>query len=530
MSHNFPSRRAVVMGFGGVVATSQPLAAQAGLRMLLQGGNAADAAIAAAATLNVVEPMSTGLGGDAFALVYWAKEGKVYALNASGRAPYSATLEAFQRRGLKEVPLRGILPVTVPGAAAGWADLLARFGKLGLDRALGPAIEYAEHGFPVSEGIARSWKSSEDLLRQDDEAARVYLPGGRAPRAGERFVSPDLARSLRALAENGPDAFYKGPIAEAIVATSRRYGGLLDLQDLAEHTSTWVEPIYSDYRGYRVYECPPNGHGIAALIALNILSGYDLAALKFGSADELHLKMEAVKLAMTDARRYVADPEMAPVPVQGLLSPTYASERRALIHMEWAIAEPRAGLPPAGQDTVYLCAADSEGNAVSFINSLYYGFGSGIVAEGTGICLQNRGNLFSLDPTHPNCIAPRKRPYHTIIPCMVTKEGKLAICFGVMGGFMQPQGHVQVLSNMVDHGMNPQQALDAPRFYFQQGNEFLIEPFFPKGVYEALRDRGHVLAFGEGVFGGGQVILVHPESGALMAGSEPRNDGCAVAF
>ena len=530
MSYKFPSRRSVVMGFGGVVATSQPLAAQAGLRLLLQGGNAADAAIAAAATLNVVEPMSTGLGGDAFALVYWAKEGRIYALNASGRAPYAATLEAFRRRGLTEMPVRGILSVTVPGAPAGWADLLARFGKLGLDRALAPAIEYAERGFPVSEGIARSWKGSEDLLRQDSEAARVYLPGGRAPRAGERFVSPDLARSLRAIAENGPEAFYKGSIAEAIVATSQKYGGLLTLQDLAEHSSTWVEPIYTDYRGYRVYECPPNGHGIAALIALNILSGYDLAALEFGSADDLHLKMEAIKLAMTDARRYVADPEMAYVPVQGLLSATYASERRALICMEQAIAAPEAGLPPMGHDTVYLCTADAEGNAVSFINSLYMGFGSGIVAEGTGICLQNRGNLFSLDPTHPNCIAPRKRPYHTIIPCMVTKEGKLAICFGVMGGFMQPQGHVQVLSNIVDHGMNPQQALDAPRFYFQHGNEFLIEPFFPKGVYEILKSRGHALAFGEGVFGGGQVIMVHPESGALMAGSEPRNDGCAVAF
>jgi len=531
MSYNFPSRRPVVMGFGGAVATSQPLAAQAGLRLLLQGGNAADAAIAAAATLNVVEPMSTGLGGDAFALVYWAKEGKVYALNASGRAPYAATLEAFQRRGLAEVPLHGILPVTVPGTAAGWADLLARFGKLGLDRALQPAIEYAEHGFPVSEGIAHSWQDSEDLLRQNAEATRVFLPGGHTPRAGQRFTSPDLARSLRALAENGPDAIYKGPIAQAIVATSEKHGGLLTLRDLAEHASTWVEPIYTDYRGYRVYECPPNGHGIAALIALNILSGYDVAALPFGSADALHLKMEAMKLAMIDAGRYVADPEMAYVPVQGLLSRSYANERRALISLERAIAAPQAGLPPTGGDTVYLCAADSEGNAVSFINSLYYGFGSGIVAEGTGIALHNRGNLFSLDPAHPNCIAPHKRPYHTIIPCMVTKGGKLAICFGVMGGFMQPQGHMQVLSNMVDYGMTPQEALDAPRFRFVQGNEFFIEPSFPLNPYAALTARGHVLYVdAEGGFGGGQVIRVDPESGALMAGSEPRNDGCAVAF
>jgi gamma-glutamyltranspeptidase/glutathione hydrolase len=519
------------MGFGGVVATSQPLAAQAGLRILLQGGNAADAAVATAATLNVVEPMSTGMGGDAFVLIYWAQDRKVYALNASGRAPYAATLETFQRLGLKEMPVRGMLPVTVPGAPAGWADLVARFGRLGLDRVLQPAIDYAERGFPVSEGISRSWQGSEGLLRENAEASRVYLPGGQAPCAGQRFTSLDLARSLQALAECGPDAFYKGPIARAIVATSQHHGGLFTLQDLADHTSTWVEPIQTAYRGYQVYECPPNGHGIAALIALNVLGGYDIGALKFGSADNLHLKMEAMKLAMTDAGRYVADPEMADVPVQELLSSAYADERRALIKMDQAITAPKAGLPPTGHDTVYLCAADGEGNAVSFINSLYMGFGSGIVAEGTGIALQNRGNLFSLDPDHPNCIAPHKRPYHTIIPCMVTKEGKLAICFGVMGGFMQPQGHLQVLSNIVDHGMNPQQALDAPRFYFQHDNEFLTETFYPKETYDALRSRGHVLAFGEGgVFGGGQVIMVDPESGALMAGSEPRNDGCAVAY
>jgi len=527
----YPSRRSVVMGFGGAVAASQPLAAQAGLRMLLQGGNAADAAIAVAAALNVVEPMSTGLGGDAFALIYWAKERKVYALNASGRAPYAASLEEMRRRGLQEMPSRGMLPVTVPGAAAGWADLLGRFGRLGLDRVLQPAIAYAEQGFPLSQNIARAWQGSEALLRRTSEAAKVYLPGGRAPRPGERFASPDLARSLRLLAEKGTDAFYRGPIAKAIVATSRELGGLLADEDLADHSSTWVEPISVDYRGYRVYECPPNGHGIAALIALRILNGYDLPAMAFDAVEALHLKMEAVKLGMTDAARYVADPEAVPVPVSGLLSAQYAAERRSLIRPDRAIAMPQPGLPPMGQDTVYLCAADGEGNAVSFINSLYEGFGSGIVAEGTGIVLQNRGNLFSLDPEHPNCIAPHKRPYHTIIPCMVTHDGALSVCFGVMGGFMQPQGHVQVLSNLVDHGMDPQQALDAPRFRFDRGHEFGIESHLPRAVYAALRSRGHSLHIGgSGNFGGGQVIQVHPESGALMAGSDPRKDGCAVAF
>jgi len=519
------------MGFSGAVATSQPLAAVAGLRMLLKGGNAADAAVAAAATLNVVEPMSTGMGGDAFALVYWRAERRVYALNASGRAPYAATLEEFRRRGLTQMPERDILPVTVPGAVAGWADLSARFGRLGLDQVLGPAIEYAERGFPVSEIIARDWASMERLSDRFPEAARVYLPGGRTPHPGQRFLSPDLAHSLRRVAEDGPEAFYTGPIARAIVETSERHGGLLSLEDLADHASTWVEPIHTDYRGHRVYECPPNGQGIAALIALNILAGYDLAALGLDSAEGLHLKMEAVKLGMTDAGRYVADPELADVPVRGLLSPAYAAQGRARISMDRAISAPEPGRPPTNPDTVYLCASDAEGNAVSFINSLYMGFGSGVMVPGTGIVLQNRGNLFALDPEHPNCIAPHKRPYHTIIPCMVTRDGDLAICFGVMGGFMQPQGHVQVLSNVLDHGLDAQQALDAPRFCFQGGNEFGVQSSFSDEVCRVLREWGHRLTVTEGVgYGGAQLIMVDPESGALLCGSDPYKDGCAVAL
>lgn len=530
MRQTSAARRSVVAGFNGAVATSQPLAAQAGLRMLMDGGNAVDAALAAAATLNVVEPMSTGLGGDAFALVYWAKERRVYALNASGRAPYAATAEAYAARGLDAMPERGILAVTVPGAPAGWADLAARFGRLGLDTALAPAIAYAEEGHAVAEYIGELWDRAAPRLQGHPETARVYLPGGRAPRPGQRFVNPDLARSLRALAEEGPEAFYRGEIAQAIAATSQELGGLLTLHDLADHTSTWVEPIWTDYRGYRVWECPPNSQGIAALLALNILQGYDLGELGFDSADALHLKMEATKLAMTDAARYVADPALAEVPVAGLLSQEYARQRRSEIELARAIQVPQPGEPPRRSDTVYLAAVDGEGNACSFINSLYMGFGSRITVPGTGIVLQNRGALFSLDPAHPNCIAPHKRPYHTIIPALATRDDALAICFGVMGGFVQPQGHVQVLCNIVDHGMGPQAALDAPRFVHQGGNVFHLEPYFADEVYADLRARGHQIPDVEGYFGGGQVILVDPESGALLAGAEPRNDGAAVAF
>jgi gamma-glutamyltranspeptidase/glutathione hydrolase len=523
-------RRSVVMGCGGVVATSQPLAARAGLQMLLDGGTAADAVVAAAAALNVVEPMSTGLGGDAFALVYRAADRTVYALNASGRAPRAATLEHYLSLGHRRMPRQGILAVTVPGTAAGWADLLGRFGRFGLDRVLAPAIHYAEAGFPVTEVIAGQWRDGEDYLRQDEEARRVYLPDGRAPRPGERFACPDLAASLRRVAEEGPDAFYRGEIARAIVATSRALGGLLAEEDLAGHTSTWVEPIHTTYRGLRVHECPPNGQGITALMALNILSGYDLGALDFASPEAFHLKMEAIKLAMTDAARYVADPALAQVPVAGLLDPAYAAERRALISPDRAIAAPAPGLPRGG-DTVYITAADAEGNAVSFINSISASFGSGVVARGTGILLQNRGAGFSLDPEHPNCLAPGKRSFHTIIPCLVTEGDRLAICYGVMGGLMQAQGHTQVLTNIVDHGMDPQEALSAPRFRFDAENRFGIESGLSRSTYAALRARGHALTVGHrGQFGGGQVIMVDRESGAYLAGSDPRKDGQAIAY
>jgi gamma-glutamyltranspeptidase/glutathione hydrolase len=519
------------MGFGGAVATSQPLATQAGLHVLLQGGNAMDAALATAATLSIVEPMGTGLGGDLFALVYWAKDRRIYALNASGRAPYAATAEEYARRGCQEVPLRGILSVTVPGAAAGWCDLQARFGSWGLDRVLQPAIAYAEQGYPVSERIADMWREHQASIQADPGASRTYLFNGRAPRAGQRVTLPETARTLRLLAEGGAEAFYRGPVAEAIVAASERYDGLLSLQDLSDHTSTWVEPIHTDYRGYTVWECPPNGQGVAALEALNILSGYDLASMDPNAADTIHLRLEAIKLALADAGRYVTDPELGAIPVKGLLSLGYAAQRRTLIRMDQAIAQPQAGLPPSGHDTVYLCTADSEGNAVSFIQSQFLSFGSGIAPEGVGFTLQNRGNLFSLDPEHPNCIAPHKRPYHTIIPAMVTQDGRLVSALGVMGGAIQPQGHMMVLSNIIDHGMSVQEALYAPRFYYQKENEVWIEPYWPEAVYADLRQRGHALQMTEGpVMGGAQLIWVDPESGAYLAASEPRKDGCALAF
>jgi len=529
----FRSRRSVVMTSRGVVATSQPLAAQAGLRMLLAGGSAADAVIAAAAVLNVVEPMSTGIGGDAFALVYDAQTRTVRALNGSGRAPAALSRELFVECGLNSIPLTGMLPVTVPGAVDAWVELLSAYGRLPLAQVLAPAIEYADYGFPVSEIIARSWTLAEPKLAAHPDTARTYLPQGRAPRAGELFRQPGLARSLRLIAEGGRDAFYRGAIAAAIAATSARDGGVLTLEDLAAHHSTWDTPISVTYRGYTVYECPPNGQGITALMALNILEGFDLSAYTPASPEALHLQIEALRLAFADAAAYVADPAHAHVPTTWLLSGVYAAERRAQIDPQRALPHVHASTLPGGHDTVYVTAVDADGNAVSFINSLYMGFGSGVVAGDTGICLQNRGAGFVLDPQHPNCVAPGKRPYHTIIPCMVTCGDRLWASFGVMGGFMQPQGHVQMLVNMIDFGMNPQEALDAPRFE-------LIDPYLnqdavalehDQAVAEALRERGHRVVDRQGMFGfgGGQIIVVD-EAGVRHAGSDPRKDGCAVAY
>ncbi|HMP41248.1 MAG TPA: gamma-glutamyltransferase, partial [Roseiflexaceae bacterium] len=493
---HYPSRRSPVLSTGGMVGASQPLAAQAGLRMLLAGGSAADAAVAAAAVLAVVEPMSTGIGGDVFALVYDAASNQVRALNGSGRAPAAMTLAAFQERGLQSIPIDGMLGVTVPGTVDAWQTLLAAHGRMSLAEVLAPAIAYARGGFPVSEIIAASWQAATPRLQQHPDTARIFLPGGRAPRVGEIFRQPGMAHCLQQIAEGGSDAFYRGPIAEAIVAVSERDGGLLSLADFATHATTWDTPISTEYRGYTIYECPPNGQGLTALLALNILGGFDLAALEPGSPAALHLMIEAMRLAFADAAAYIADPAHADVPTAALLAASHTAARRALVRPDRALDLAPAGALPGGHDTVYLSVVDADGNAVSFINSIFHGFGSAVTAGDSGILLQNRGGGFVLDPSHPNCVAPGKRPYHTIIPCMALKNGRLWSSFGVMGGFMQPQGHVQMLVNMLDFGMNPQEALDAPRFElitpYQEPKAVALE--HAPAVADALAARGHLIA------------------------------------
>jgi gamma-glutamyltranspeptidase/glutathione hydrolase len=538
----FNSYRSPVYGRSGMVAASQPLAVAAGLLVLQAGGTAADAAIAAAAALNVTEPASTGLGGDAFALYYQASTRKVTALNGSGRAPRALTLERLRREGLgRSLPPDHPYTVTVPGAAAAWCDLTARFGRLPLATSLAPAIRLAEEGFPVAPLTAYFWQLSAQGKLGVALNGREMTLDGRGPQAGEIFRNPGLARALRRLAEGGKDAFYQGEIAEGIVAVLAEAGGCMGLEDLAGHTSTWVEPLAVDYRGLRVYECPPNGQGVAALLALNLLEGFDLGSIPALSAKRLHLEIEAMRLAFADARRYVADPDLAPAGrgLAALLGPDYTRQRRALIRPERALPEVKYGVPGASSDTVYLSVVDGEGNACSFINSNSAAFGTGIVPRGWGFVLQNRGHNFSLDPQHPNALAPGKRPYHTIIPALAThaEGGELYASFGVMGGFMQPQGHMQVFSALVDDGLDPQAALDRPRFCIAQDDPrgaVSLEEGIPPGVMARLAEMGHpvtpVSGLARSLFGRGQVIRRDPRSGVLWAGSDPRADGCAMTL
>ncbi len=533
MKYTFSSRRAVVMSKGGMVASSQYLATQAGVSILQQGGNAIDAAIATAAALNVVEPMMTGLGGDLFALIYLNKGGELKALNASGRAPYDASLEKMRSLGFAKMPEMGIHTVTIPGTLDGWCTLLDSCGTMGLEQVLSPAIALAEKGYPVTETIAHWWQVSQPKLEKDAAAARNYLPRGRAPETGEIFAQPDLAKTFKKIAREGRDIFYRGEIAKAIVACSQKHGGLISMKDLDDHMSNWVTPISTSYHGYEVFQCPPNGQGLVTLLALNMLEGYDLKPMGHNSPPYLHLLIEALKLAFADADRYVADPDFVAIPLGPLLAKKYSESRRNLIDKSRAGEKVTAGVPDRGGDTVYLAATDRDGNSISLINSLYQAFGSGLVVEGTGICLQNRGALFSLEADHPNRLAPHKRPYHTIIPAMVFRDGRLFLTFGVMGGFMQPQGQLQVLLNIIDFGMDVQAALDAPRFrYIQASNECAFEPGIPDNVLQALAEKEHrVTRLNDPCsqqFGGGQIIMVHPESGALYAGSDPRKDGCAM--
>ena len=537
---NFESHRSPVYGRRGMVAASQPLAVAAGLQALQAGGTAADAAIATAAALNVTEPASTGLGGDAFALYFEASTRQVTALNGSGRAPRALTLERLQREGLGQaLPPDHPYTVTVPGAASAWCDLTARFGRLPLAASLAPAIRLAEEGFPVAPLTAFFWRHSAEGQLSSSVNGRELTLDGRGPQAGEIFRNPGLARTLRRLAEGGKDAFYQGEIAEGIVAVLAEAGGCMALEDLARHSATWVQPLAVNYRGLRVYECPPNGQGVAALLALNLLEGFDLASIPPLSVERLHLEIEAMRLAFADARRYVADPDLAPAPLGALLGPEYTRQRRALIRPERALPEVKYGTPLGSSDTVYLSVVDGEGNACSFINSNYMGFGTGIVPRGWGFSLQNRGHGFSLDPHHPNVLAPGKRPYHTIIPAMAThgEGGDLYASFGVMGGFMQPQGHMQVFSALVDDGLDPQAALDRPRFCIAQDDPrgaVSLEEGIPLRVMARLAEMGHpvtpVSGIGRSLFGRGQIIRRDPVSGVLWAGSDPRADGCAMTL
>ena len=530
----FNSRRSNVMARNGLVATSQPLAVQAGLDILKTGGNAVDAAVAAAATLCVVEPTSTGIGGDAFALIWSAADQKLYGLNASGPAPAGLTSELVRSRGHQRMPDRGGLTVTVPGSLRGWQIALERFGLLGLDAILERPIAYARDGFPVSEIIASGWSAQAGLCSVHPDSQRVWLPAGRAPRPGELFRNPEFAKTLQTLAEDGYDAFYLGEIGRQIVECVQADGGLLSQDDLADYRAQWVEPISIPYRdGYSFHEIPPNGQGLTALLAFNIVRSFDLRQMGYGSADTWHVMIEAMKLAFADAFTYIGDPRQTPIPLDELLSDPYTERRQAQLSLTEA-RPPRAGDPMRHGDTVYLCAADGEGNMVSWIQSLYMGFGSGLTAGTTGVQLQNRGANFVLDPGHPNEVAPGKRPYHTIIPGFITRHGRPWSSFGVMGGFMQPQGHLQVGVNMIDFGMDPQAALDAPRFNWESGLRVALEPLVSDDIYAELAQRGHELFTREAAanyyYGGGQVIVRDPESGVLIGGSDPRKDGAAAGF
>ena len=522
-----------------MVASSQPLATAAGLEILRGGGNAADAAVATAAALNVTEPTSTGIGGDMFALFYDGATGQVTALNGSGRAPAGLTRERILREGFSSaLPPYHPYTVTVPGACAGWCDLLEQHGSLSMADVLAPAISLAEAGFPVAPTTAHFWQAGADRQLKTAPNGYELTIDGRGPNPGEIFRNPGLARTFRAVAEGGKKAFYEGQIAEAIADVLQKNGGAMSIADLAEHASTWEEPASVTFGDYRIYECPPNGQGITALLAFNLLEGFDLADLNPLLTQRLHLEIEALRLAFADARWYISDPQFSNIPLIDLLSKEYAAERRKLIDPKRATLDQKRGTPVASSDTVYFCAVDEAGNACSFINSNYMGFGTGIVPKGWGFTLQNRGHNFSLDPVHPNRLEPRKRPYHTIIPGLITRaDGSLFGPFGVMGGFMQPQGHLQVGLGLLVDGLDPQSALDLPRFcididHGEQGGAVLLEEGISWRVAAELAALGHtvkpVSGWGRATFGRGQIILRDSTSGTLAGGSDPRADGLAM--
>jgi gamma-glutamyltranspeptidase / glutathione hydrolase len=529
--HPYPSRRMTTFASNGMVATSQPLAAQAGLDILKKGGNAIDAAIATAAALTVVEPTSNGIGGDAFAIVWF--KGELHGLNASGPAPKNISIDAVKERGYDKMPQHGWLPVTVPGVPAAWAALSKRFGRLSLTEVLKPAIEYAENGFPISPILGKYWNQAFQAYKKNLTGEEfvswfeTFAPKGRAPKIGEIWASEGHAKTLRLIAETNAESFYRGEIAEKIVSFSKQYDGFLNEDDLEAYKVEWVKPISVQYRGYNVWEIPPNGQGLVALMALNTLRGFEFHEKE--TVYTYHKQIEAMKLAFADGKKYITDPRFMKSTVKQLLSEEYAQERRNLIGEEALTPEP--GTPSKG-GTVYLAAADREGNMISYIQSNYMGFGSGLVVPGTGIALQNRGADFSLDPEHENALQGGKKTYHTIIPGFLTKGKEAVGPFGVMGGYMQPQGHVQVIMNTIDFQLNPQVALDAPRWQWVEGKKVVVEHNFPQHIAQALARKGHEIqvSIDSGVFGRGQIIWRDPETGVLAGGTESRTDGAVAAY
>jgi gamma-glutamyltranspeptidase/glutathione hydrolase len=532
--------RSEVIARQGMACTSQPLATQVALDILKAGGNAVDAAIAANAVLGLVEPTGNGIGGDLFAIVWDAASQQLYGLNGSGRSPRSLTLDYFRENGYEKIPPYGPLPVSVPGCVDGWFELHGRFGSMEMGKILKPAIDYAREGFPVTELIAYYWASGAKSLGSYPNVTDVYMPGGHAPVKGEIFKNPSLAQTLEMIAKGGRKVFYRGEIAQTIGAFMEEQGGFLSYDDLAGHTSEWVEPVSTNYRGYDIWELPPNGQGIAALQILNIMEGYDVSAMGFGSVDYIHYLVEAKKLAFEDRAKYYADPAFSEIPVEELISKEYADQRRALINPIRASRNLDAGEVEHG-NTIYMTVADEMGNMVSLIQSNYRGFGSGMCPPGLGFILQDRGELFTLEEGHFNVYEPGKRPFHTIIPAFITKEGEPWMSFGVMGGSMQPQGHAQIVINMIDFGMNLQEAGDAPRLNHGGSSQPTGEEMTDGGVvylesgisYETIRElvkRGHTVQFSVGEYGGYQAILWDKEKGVYFGASESRKDGQAAGY
>ncbi len=534
--------RSEVIAKSGMAATSQPLATQVAIDILKKGGSAIDAAIAADAMLGLVEPTGSGIGGDLFAIVWDAKTQKLYGLNASGRSPKSLKLGYFKKQGLKHIPPHGPLPVTVPGCVDGWFELHKKFGKLPMTNVLAPAIQYAREGFPLTELIAYYWQLSAPILQEYAGFKETFLPNGYAPKKGETFKNPRLANTLERIAKEGRDVFYKGDFAKIMADFMKREGGFLSYEDFASHHSDWVEPVSTNYRGYDVWELPPNGQGIAALQMLNILEGYDITGWGFGSVDYIHHFLEAKKLVFEDRAKFYADPAFNKIPVKELISKEYAAERRKLINDHRAARHYEAGNPALKEgDTIYLTTADKDGNMVSLIQSNYRGMGSGLSPDNLGFIFQDRGELFDLEEGHFNTYAPGKRPFHTIIPAFITKDGKPFMSFGVMGGATQPQGHVQIVVNIVDFGMNIQEAGDAPRILHQgssqptgekmtDGGSVYLESGLPYEVYRQLVKMGHHVGTNVGSYGGYQGIMYDAKNAVYYGASESRKDGQASGY